>query len=264
MTLYYAAAESALPELSTLNVENILISLANGERQIHKVKDHFEYVNLIIDSGAFTFMNTGGISVKEWIRIVKTFEYIKNKEIIGLDVIGNAKESHRNYIVIRKEIPSIMPTFHVDSEIKYLKKYLEYTDRIAIGGMVPYKSRIGQLKVELNKIFSLFNENNLPKFHAFGYFSQEILENYPFYSCDASTWQNYGRFGEFHKFEKGLYLRMKSPRVEKVSLKGLTKNDIITYSSSDPFEKLKRINEALVDYEIFLTKLWKKRGIKWS
>lgn len=264
MILYYAAAESGLPELSNVGANNLLISMANGLKKIPKVPEFYNEYKLIIDSGAFTYARKGGISICDWI---KTANEIKKygTEIISLDVIGDAKKTFENYEIISNEIDNVIPTFHVGSDIEYLYKYLEKTNRIAIGGMVPYKSEISTLQSHLNKIFVNFNDpKNLPKFHAFGYFSQAILERYPFYSADASTWQNYSRFGEFHKFINLKYTRMKSLRVDTIDLRRTDIDDIRTYIQDNPIDKLKKIKIALDKFENYLTNLWKKRGVTWS
>ena len=260
MRLYFAAAESALKELASVKCSNILISMANGEKKIPTVGNYFSEYNLIIDSGAFTYYKKGGIELDKWIEKAEKI-IVPNSELIGLDVIGNAKESFNNYQIIKERFPFAIPTFHVGSDIKYLFEYLKHTNRIAIGGMVPYKSEIETLKKYLNEIFKNFSFNNMPKFHAFGYFSPNILENYPFYSADASTWQNYSRFGEFHRFNKTEYKRMKSLNVEPLNPIGLSIDDIYIYSLNSPELKLQAISEAVKKYEFYLTYLWKTRGM---
>lgn len=261
MRLYYAAAESALKELSEIEVDAILISMANGEKKIPKVQDYFKKCHLLVDSGAFTFQKKKGITVEQWIKKALNLEQYAS-EIISLDVIGDAQKSYDNYIEIKKSL-DVIPTFHVGSDIEYLKKYLEHTNRIAIGGMVGLKSEITKLKNYLNEIFKLFNPKDLPKFHAFGYFSQQILEHYPFFSADATTWQNYSRFGEFHKFENFEYKRVKSLKVAKVDINEYNIKDLTTLKLNEPLEKLARIKEAVDNYEEHLTMLWQKRGVIW-
>ena len=263
MILFYAAAESALKELSAIDASNLLISMANGEKKIPKVPEFFDDYKLIIDSGAFTYANKGGITIEKWLsKAVALQQY--GSELISLDVIGNAEKTFDNFNIISAEIENTIPTFHVGSDLKYLFKYLDKTDRIAIGGMVPYKSEIETLKKHLNKIFKNFTPETLPKFHAFGYFSQTILETYPFYSADASTWQNYSRFGEFHRFMNLKYTRMKSLRVGKLDLRKTSLDDLHTYIKDDPLDKLMKIKKALDEFEAYLTNLWKKRGINWN
>jgi len=263
MILYYAAAESALKELSEIGANNLLISMANGEKKIPKVPEFFANANLIIDSGAFTYTKKKGITVDAWIK--KATELLPfGREIISLDVIGDPRATFENYEIIKSAIPSVIPTFHVGSDLSFLHKYLDNVDRIAIGGMVPYKSEIGTLKRHLNKIFRGFRPGAIPHFHAFGYFSQTILETYPWFSADASTWQNYSRFGEFHKFIDLKYTRMKSLRVGEISLRETEIGDLVTYMKDDPLEKLGKIKIALDDFEHYLTKLWEKRGVTWQ
>lgn len=269
MNLYFAAAESALPELSNAGVKNILISMANGAREIPKVPQYFSDYKLIIDSGAFTFAKKN-VEHNDWIcrepRLEKWIKQAKkltqglvNYELISLDVIGHAEYTKENYDFITEHIPDVVPTFHVGSEIYYLKKYADKTNRICIGGMVPYKSEIEKLKGELLKIFKLFSKESMPKFHAFGYFSQEILDNFPWHSADASTWQNYSRFGEFHGFDKFIYKRFKSVHVEKINYNSLTIDELYTYMHNTPELKLKAINHAINKYQNYLTELWTHR-----
>lgn len=264
MNLYYAAAESALKELGQVQCKHILISMANGMKKIPLAKDHLPNdFKLIIDSGAFSYHKKGGITVEKWIaEAKKVSEY--GTELISLDVIGNPKATLENYLEIKNEL-DVVPTFHVGSDISFLKKYLSFGhERICLGGMVPYKSQIDKLMSLLDEIFRYFSPEELPKFHAFGYFSPRILERYPFYSADASTWQNYSRFGEFHIFNEYEYLRKKSIRVENVKVRKQTIEDIFVYVEDDPILKLKKINKAINDYTYFLTSLWEKRGIKWN
>lgn len=264
MKLFFAAAESALPQLSAIKADKILISMANGENKIPLVPQHFKSgYELIIDSGAFSYHKKGGISLYSWIRKAKFLQKY-GTELIALDVIGDPDKTFDNYIHISQSIPDTIPTFHVGSDIEYLNRYISITDRIAIGGMVPFKSEKEKLRGFLNQIFSKFDATNIPKFHAFGYFSQEILENYPWYSADASTWQNYSRFGEFHKFEDLKYQRCKSLKVGAIDLRETHISDLTVYMQDNPLLKLARIKQALDDFEYYLTTLWTKRGITWQ
>lgn len=264
MKLYFAAAESALKELADAKVRNLLITMAHGEKKIPKVPQMFgDEFDLIIDSGAFTyFSKKKTMTPAMWIpKAAALIKAVPKAELISLDVIGNAEKSWENYVEIRKSLPDAMPTFHVGSDIKYLDMYLEHTTRIAIGGMVPLKSEIAKLRRFVDAIFSRFSLDAMPRLHAFGYFSQDVLENYPWYSADASTWQNYSRFGEFHRFEKLQYTRRKSLSVQDFNPRGMSMDDLYIYSQNTAELKLAAIRKAIGDYEQFLTELWKKRQV---
>lgn len=265
MKLYFAAAESALKELNHAGVNHMLISMANGKRQIPKVPAMFKDYSLIIDSGAFTYAKKKGITLEQWIKEASNItSNLINYELISLDVIGNAPKTKENWDALKDIFPGIVPTFHVGSDLLFLKQYANSTSRICIGGMVPYKSEMQTLRKELNKIFSLFSKDSMPRFHAFGYFSQEILDNYPWYSADASTWQNYSRFGEFHTFDKFIYKRNKSINVEQVNYNTLNIDELHAYLMNTPDVKLKLIVQAMTSYQKYLTNLWQTRNLKFA
>lgn len=262
MILFYAGAEGSLPELAREGAKNILITMSNGMKKIPKVPGYFNNdYNLLTDSGAFTYQRKGGITVEKWIEDALTINKYST-ELISLDVIGDPVKSYDNYIEIIKTLPHVIPTLHFGEDIKWLKKYLEKTPRVCIGGMVPFKARPQLFKKHLNEIFQMFSLDSMPRFHALGCFSPDILEEYPFYSCDATSWHNYARFGEFHRFKKMDYYRMKSVNIGSISFKGLDLTDLYAYVTNTSEIKLNLTVEALNEYEKYLNYLWNKRNLK--
>lgn len=264
MKLYFAGAESSVKELSEVKATKILISMANGLKQIHKVPELYtrQDFDLLIDSGAFTYQRKGNITLDKWIETAKGFTM--PRKLIALDVIGSAPKSYSNYVETIKQIPDVIPTLHLQEDLSWLKKYLEHTDYVCLGGMVSFKASPEAFAQHLKKIFGLFSKESLPKFHALGCFNQEILEQFPFYSCDATTWQNYARFGEFHRFLRMKYVRMKSGNVEPPNVKGMPLDDIFLYAGSEGRLKLNAITEALTQFEKYLTTLWERKDINWD
>jgi len=264
MRLYFAGAEGCVNDLHEAGCERMLISMANGLKAIHKVPGIFEddEYDLLIDSGAFTYQKKGGIDLDKWIG--SALEFKMPRKLIALDVIGSAEESHSNYIETIKTIPDVIPTLHLEEDLSWLKKYLEHTDYVCLGGMVSFKASPEAFAEHLKKIFGLFSRESLPKFHALGCFNQDILEMFPFYSCDATTWHNYARFGEFHRFNNTKYIRMKSPKVEVPKILGAPLDDIHLYINDDPKLKLKANTEALKQFEKYLTELWRHKNIEWK
>jgi hypothetical protein len=60
------------------------------------------------------------------------------------------------------------------------------------------------------------------------------LQKYPFYSADATTWQNANRFGEIQRLERGKFIRRKSVKVGGPSmLKNCHVNDVGIYLNDD-------------------------------
>jgi hypothetical protein len=263
LKLYFAGAESDLENLNKCNVKNLLISVANGKNKIKKVNEIFKDYKLIMDSGAFSFYRKNKEMTSEsWLLFI---DEIKNycTEIISLDVIGNAEKTLSNYIEISKSL-KVIPTFHVGSDIKYFKKYLELTDRICIGGMVTLGSNTSILLKYLDEIFSCLDyTKQLPKLHAFGIFNQKILEKYPFYSSDSSTWNAYVKFGEIEYFDeiKGKY-RLKNFK-KLLGLEGFSIQEVIGNRQETKLEQLNFTIQSILKMEKYITDLWDERGITW-
>lgn len=264
MKLYFAGAESDLENLSKCNVKRLLISVANGKNKIKKVPDFFNNYELIMDSGAFTFFRKNKtMSVSDWLEFIAPIKDICT-EIISLDVIGNAKSTLDNYLDISKQL-KVVPTFHVGSDLDYFKKYCSLTDRICIGGMVTLGSQTNSLFNYLKEIFTyLGNTKDLPKLHAFGIFNQKILETFPFYSTDSSTWNAYAKFGEIEYFDefKGKY-RLKNLKKIK-SLENLNIKEMTGNIQSTKLEQLNFTISSILRMESYLTQLWEERGITWN
>jgi len=263
MKLFFAGAESDLKNLNEIGVKRLLITIAHGKNKIKKMNEIYDPgYELIMDSGAFTFHRKGGITVEKWLEKVNEVKH-NVTEIISLDVIGDAEKTFDNFIEIQKYLPEAMPTFHVGSDIKYLKKYMDITDRIAIGGIVTHGVNKLSLLNHLNDIFKIVDRNNLPKLHAFGVFNQKLLQKYPFYSCDASSWNSYAKFDEFETIDMFFKKRARSKKKNK-DIFNYSLEELIGNTAEERIDKLRISANNFLKLEYFLTNLWEERGIKWD
>ena len=261
MKIYFAGAESGLKDLKANGVSRLLITMASGERHFPKARTEIPACDLLIDSGAFTFQTKGDMLLSDWIAMAHRVKPFGN-EIIALDVIGDPKKTYENFQEIIKEIPDAIPTFHITAPIEYLHKYLKYTDRIAIGQMVPFTKRQNLLRSMLCKIFSNLDMKDPPRLHAFGVCSN-LLKDFPFYSADATSWLAAARFRSVSFFENGKIFQRDSlakpgSRLKNLSLKTVDLSDIGTS------ELYRRSIKAVMEFEKYLTRLWTKRGITWT
>lgn len=117
---------------------------------------------------------------------------------VTLDVIHNAKASWEIY----KEITEangfkVLPVFHSASELTWLKKYMDTTDYIGVGGL----SKEVHKKYWLpkgKKIWELIcDSKGIPrvKVHGFAVTSFDLLIRYPWYSVDSTTAFTFARMG---------------------------------------------------------------------
>jgi len=151
-----------------------------------KVNNHMPYIkNIFFDSGAFSAFSRGlKISLQEYIDFIH-----KNKDKItvyaSLDVIGNEYESWKNYKEMRKQGLNPLPAFHKGEHLKWIEKYLKYTDYIGLGGIA--KSPRKKKKLFLDKVFTQYPNVSKVKFHGYGITDKTLMQRYPWYTVDSTS-----------------------------------------------------------------------------
>lgn len=167
----------------------------------------------LLDSGAFTFMNSYKGKV-DWDKYIEEYaNFINQYDIeyffeLDIDSIVGIKEVER----LRKKLEILserkcIPVWHKSRGLEYWKKMCKEYDYIAIGGIV-----INEIKKTDYKMFipllKIAKENNC-KVHGLGFTVTRELNKYHFYSVDSTNWLSGARFGQLHKFN-GKYIESKS------------------------------------------------------
>ena len=150
-------------------------------------------IDLFIDSGAFSADSQGiEINIDEYIAFLK-----ENASIINayacLDVIGDPEGTYRNQLYMEKQ--GLMPiiAFHKGEDYKWLHKYVEKYDYIALGGMAGgIDVSPDGLAKHLDRCFDIVCDtpDRLPRcrVHGFGVNSLRMMFRYPWYSVDSTGW----------------------------------------------------------------------------
>lgn len=185
------------------NIPNILESWHYVNKQ--KIVDDMrrENARVFLDSGAFSAWTLGvTLSVKEYCEYI-----LRNTDILRvegnavmasvLDGIGDPLQTYRNQLEMEHYGVRALPCFHKGEDERYLQWYVENYEYITIGGMVG--SSVNQLRIWLDRIWDryLVDGAGRPKIkvHGFGLTSVELMELYPWYSCDSSSWIQMAAFG---------------------------------------------------------------------
>lgn len=175
---------------------------------------------VFIDSGAFSAY-TLGVSID-----LPTYcDYIKrNHDIIRvedgvrmasvLDGIGDPLETWRNQLWMEELGAKPLPCFHANEDERYLEWYVQKYEYITLGGMVGASSQ--QLMKWLDRIWDryLVDGSGRPrlKVHGFGITAIPLMERYPWFSCDSSSWIQSAAFGSIVSPKHGpLAVSSKSP-----------------------------------------------------
>jgi len=201
--------------------QNRFVKLNDRERQaiveIPHILESYHYVGkqqyvdnmrinnakVFIDSGAFSAY-TLGVEID-----LPTYcDYIKrNRDIIRhedgvelasvLDGIGDPQKTWENQVHMEQLGAKPLPCFHAGEDERYLEHYVKNYDYITLGGMVGSSTK--QLMIWLDRMWDkyLTDGSGYPrlKVHGFGITSIPIMERYPWYSCDSSSWIQSAAFG---------------------------------------------------------------------
>jgi hypothetical protein len=165
---------------------------------------------VFLDSGAFSAWTLGAtLSLDAYCDyICKHWDIIRYDEgrtlmASVLDGIGNAEETWQNQQAMEANFRARgwpvcpLPCFHFGEPEYYLERYLAGYEYITIGGMVGKPT--DQLRTWLDRIWNkhMVDGSGRPriKVHAFGVTSIPLMEEYPWYSCDSSSWVQMAAFG---------------------------------------------------------------------
>lgn len=169
------------------------------------------YVDQMREDGAKVFLDSGAFSAHTLgvaIDLPTYCDYIKRNSDLWrvedgdamfsvLDGIGDPLQTYRNQLHMEALGARPLPCFHFGEDERYLEWYVQNYDYITIGGMVGRST--AELFKWLDRIWNkyLVSGSGKPKVktHAFGITSVSIMERYPWYSVDSSSWIQSAAFG---------------------------------------------------------------------
>lgn len=205
MKLYLAGIESYINAVFEEKPKYVLYSYINRNSGCLRYVKSKYCKSFILDSGAFTFMNTGKkVDFKEY--AIQYAQYVKENNIanyIELDlynIIGIEETEELRKILIDITGRKPIPVFHRSCGKEYFHKLINEFEYIAIGGIAKK-----DIKKSEYKYFDYFineaHKKNV-KIHGLGLTDVEALKRYKFDSVDSTSWIG-GRFGIIHYYENG-------------------------------------------------------------
>lgn len=194
------------------NTRNILESYhyVNKQRIVDNMREND--AKIFLDSGAFSAWTTGvSIKIEDYCQYI-----LRNHDILRvedgaimasvLDAIGSAQGTFENQMAMEKLGVRPLPCFHKYEDPRYLEWYIKNYEYITIGGMVGSSPKV--LIQWLDEIWEKYlldgAGNPRLKVHAFGVTSVQLMERYPWHSCDSSSWIQVARFGNVYSPDYGV------------------------------------------------------------
>lgn len=190
----------------------------------------------LLDSGAFTFMNTvkGNVDWNKYIDSYISFineNGVKHYFELDIDVIVGYDEVKQIRAKIEREtgVKSI-PVWHKSRGIEEYKRLVNDYEYISIGGFVI--NEIKKTEYPIIKKMVQYAYSRGVKVHGLG-FTPKDVSRYKFYSVDSTTWLSCRRFGSLYKFD-GKEIKMITPKnhgtkrdkqqdIEKITVKEFIK-----------------------------------------
>lgn len=149
-------------------------------------------IELYLDCGAFSAFQLGTkIKLEDYLWFIRRYGHIF-REIAALDVIGNGPDSFENYVqMYNSGVKKCIPCWHHKDDKILIKKYLDYTDYIAIGNLVGSalnrRLRARTIRTGID-IIRQFNPD--AKIHLYGVTTLLLLRmfGHEIESVDSSSW----------------------------------------------------------------------------
>ncbi len=153
---------------------------------------------LFLDSGAFSaFTNGVEIDIERYAEFIHAsdgiWDHVANLDCIpgnGVTPTSAAEKSYRNLRYLESLGCKVVPCFHAGEPYRYLERYIERYDYIALGGMVKGRRDLLQNWLDWCWLNYLTHEDGRPrvKVHGFGLSSYWAATRYPWYSLDSTSW----------------------------------------------------------------------------
>lgn len=239
-----------------------LFSQANERKSILKYWDipKDSKPRLMVDSGAFTEAHTGKkIDIDKYIDFINANDEIADiwveLDSIPYPVLNkytakkSAEKSWNNYLYMMDRVKSpdkLIPLYHFGEPKQHLIRILNTP---VLGHLPPYIGIGGRHGVStkeqeeyFDKIFDIVKNSDNPnvKIHVFGMTVFSLLELYPFYSADSTTWLQNGINGRIIT-NYGIYPISERSNFDKYCL--------LNYSSSDIKHILEEIDRRGYTFE---------------
>lgn len=146
----------------------------------------------LLDSGAFTFMNSnkGKIDfnqyLKDYINFINKYDIKYFFELDIDSIVGHEKVKEMRAVLEKGTGKKCIPVWHKSRGLEEWRKLTKEYDYVAIGGIVTKEIKRKEYKY-FSPMLSIAKENGC-KVHGLGFTNLKALKRYHFYSVDSTSW----------------------------------------------------------------------------
>ena len=188
-----------------------------------RVKNNAKYRDFILDSGAFSYMNSVNGNNVDWDQYVEQYAHIvstynvKNFIEVDIDSIVGLKEVERLRNKLEKMIGrQCIPVWHKSRGLDYWGWMVKNYKYVAVGGIAIKTIKRNEYGI-FRHLLDVAHKNGC-RVHGLGFTNTTILERYNFDTVDSSSW-NTVRFGSISVFRGGKIQTISPPAGKKIDSK---------------------------------------------
>lgn len=177
--------------------------IKNDNEWLMKMRPFFK--EFLLDSGAFSFLNTIKKGTPDWDRYIEEYADFINKHKVELffeldiDPIVGLNEVERLRVKLEKLTKKqCIPVWHKSRGLDYWKKMCKDYSYVAIGGLVTKEIESKDYPI-FNVLLKIAKQEKC-RVHGLGFTNMEGLKKYPFYSVDSTAWLYGNRGGFLYQF----------------------------------------------------------------
>lgn len=209
---------------------------------------------VFLDSGAFSAFNSGAhIDLDAYCDFVLAVRPLL-AEAANLDVIGDDEGTRHNFKVMTERGCDPLATCHFGQDPKEILDTFAVTRRGALGGMAMKASLNRAMRQRwLDTVFDVLHaSSSWPiRVHGYGMSDTALMERYPWFSVDSTTWASAARFGNELLPDGRFLTQRKSPIGHERGM-------------SADLARIHRYGPRMVKFAEYCTRLWEQRGVKWD
>lgn len=147
-------------------------------------------IKCFLDSGAFSAFSLGAeIDIGAYAEFIREHQDIIIMASV-LDAIGDAEGTLKNQNELERRGVEVLPCFHYGEPFEMCEYYVRNYKYMTIGGMVPIPNN--KLEPWLDELWAkvLTDKEGYARnmVHGFGLTTRKLMEKYPWYSVDSSSW----------------------------------------------------------------------------
>jgi hypothetical protein len=170
----------------------------NTDKMARKLRDSGEKV--FLDSGAYSAWTKGAT-----INLDRFCDFaLKHEDLFSvvsvLDVIGSAEGTWHNQQAMEKRGVPAIPVYHYGEDPRWCEHYVKNYEYMALGGFgVANRKQMAQWLDRVWERYLIDGSGNARlKVHGFAITAVPLMERYPWFSVDSSSWVQVARVGAIY------------------------------------------------------------------